>query len=759
MNSPTDDYILATSIDDIKRYMEGGSPDKFVGMDTETTGLDTRKAKIVGASLSVAAGSGIYIPLGHKIGRNLPIDGVRRCFEELGLGTEYSMVFYHAQYDLNILQANMGWYPENFQDALEVVYLEDPDRKQKGLKLVAKEDLGFDMTRFEDLFTPEEIKAKRFDISTKSPQRCTRYAGADADATLRIWRQKAEVREQQKFAIAVDTKLIEVVRRMEHNGGMVLNTPYIDRQMVDLEKRAQAMEEQIHRVVGYKFEIGSPKQLGIALFDKLGYPSPGLTKQGQHKTGAEDLEKLAQQYPVVGLVTSYRSVVKARSTYFTKLKRLANTGLPVRFRFNIFAAPTFRFAAPGGDPDVDGATGINIQAVSNGEAVDMMAVDLSVKGGSDEYLSDLDDGDLLFGGTEKEVLQATDLGDYNGDPATLPWVVQDESYPPKNMCFRETCDLCPAMCHTKGIDTTRRMQKNLKLVPSVRQSFQAPEGYVLLSFDYDRQELVIGANMSGEPAWLRALAKGEDLHAVTASAAYGMSVEAFQAMENNPDRKDEWSRKRGVGKILNFATFYGATAYTLARKADLSQGQADQIYENFKNGLRTLFQWIEKVHLFARKNGYTTTYFGRRRSLKEFYDRGKIDPKMKKFADRSSVNTAIQGTAAEVTRIAMVKCATAIKNKGWNMKQVRFVMQIHDELMFLVKEDMVKEVIPVIKEAMEFNVKSWTVQLTCAPKIGYVWGNQKEIKPDDLPKWMADQRPIRDWLEYKGKTKAWLESA
>lgn len=755
-------YSLAESVDDIKRFLEGGSPDGFVGMDTETDGLDTRRARIVGASLSTQEGFAIYIPLGHKVGRNLPVDAVRRAFEAAGLGTDLQAVFYHAQYDLNILQANMGgWYPKAFQDALEVVYLENPDRKSKGLKLVAKEDLGFEMEHFEDLFTAEERKAGILDLSTKSPARCVNYAGADADATLRIWRQKAQVREEQKFAIAVDTKLIEIVRRMEHNGGMALNLSYVDKQMDSLAARAEAMEEQIHRMVGYKFEIGSPKQLGIALFDRMGIPSPGQTKGGQHKTGAEDLEKLTKQYPVVGLITTYRSVVKARSTYFAKLKRLATTGLPVRFRFSIFAAPTFRFAAPGGDPDVDGATGLNIQAVSNGEAVDMMAVDLSAHGGSDEYLSELDSDDLLIetkAPVEVHAKEALNVAGFSGDPATLPWVVEDESYPPKLMCFRETCAQCPAACGSKGIDTTRRLQKNLKMVPSVRQSFMAPPGYVLLSFDYDRQELVIGANMSGEPAWLRALAKGEDLHAVTAAAAYGMSVDGFKALEHNPSRKDEWKRKRGIGKILNFATFYGATAYTLARKADITQGQAEQIYENFKNGLRTLFQWIDKVHLFARKNGYTTTYFGRKRSLKDLYEKGKTDRKTMQFADRSSVNTAIQGTAAEVTRIAMVKCASAIEKKGWSAADVRFVMQIHDELMFRVREDLVREAIPIIKAAMEFEVKSWEVQLTCAPKIGYIWGNQKEIKTEELDAWLADPRPVGEWLGYNGKTKNWLEN-
>ncbi|HEC65988.1 MAG TPA: hypothetical protein ENI23_11905, partial [bacterium] len=631
-------YKLAKSIRDIKDYLARGSEDGFIGMDSETSGLDTRRAMIAGVSLSVEEDSGIYIPLGHTIGSNLPMKGVVDALKDV-VGVSLIPVFYNAKYDLNVIQKNTKWYPKKFEDALEVVYMEDPDRKMKNLKLVAKEDLLFNMDSFESLFTPEEIKAKSFDIRRKLPQRCVDYACADADAALRIWRLKIKTREEQAFAIKIDTKLIEIVRRIEHNGGMELNHDYIDDQIGKLEARVEALREQIHRIAGYKFEINSPKQLGIALFDKMGIPSPGLTrgKNPQHRTDAESMEKLAKQYPEVSIVLAYRKVVKARSTYFMKLKKLDSLGLPVRFQFNMFSAPTFRFSAPGGRPEVDGGSGVNIQAVSNGEALDLMAVDLSIEGGDDEYLENLGKDQLLFD-QEKEVDEW--LGPAV-DSLTLPYTIEDESEPPKLMCFRETCAKCPARCRSKGIDITRRLQKNLKMIPSVRQSFRAKEGYTLVSFDYIHQELVIGANMSKEPKWLRALANKEDLHELTASDAFGIPLDDYKAMKKDPNKKGEYKRKRDIGKILNFASFYGATSYTLARKADIAQVQADKIYEGFTNGLKVLFQWMSKVHIFARKEGYTTTYFGRKRWLKQFY--AKNDRKMNAFADRSAVNTAIQG--------------------------------------------------------------------------------------------------------------------
>lgn len=717
-------YVLATSLNDVDEYLRMENSERWLAIDTEATALDTRRAKLVGISLSLAAETAIYIPIGHRIGTNLPLEPVwERIAQKL---EEYTAVFFNAKYDLNILQkaTKNAAKIERFEDVLELVYLADPDRKTKGLKVVARDDLGFAMEKFEDLFTEAEKKAKIYDISTKSPQRCLNYASADADATFRARKHFDWVAKEFSMAVKIDNKLIDIVRRIEHNGGMELNREYIDEQIKMLDARAEALREQIHRVVGYQFEINSPKQLGIALFEKMGIPSPGMTKTKNpiHITKEEVLEKLKGTYPIVELVISYRKVVKARSSYFLKLAHLAERGIKPRFSFNMFAAPTFRFAAPGGDPDVDGFTGVNIQAVSNGEAREILGVDLTAKAGQDDYIEQVDEEDILIDLRQEIEVSDEELGLWDGEAKDLPYVIETEAG--NYVCIRETCKSCPALCMKGGIDVIRRTQKNVKMIPSVRQAFRAPAGWKLVSFDYDRQELVIGANMSQEPKWLRALAANEDLHEITAAAAYGMPVEKLRELEKT--NKEEYKRKRGVGKTLNFAIFYGATAYTLMNKADLSKAAAEQLYDGFVKGHPTLMSWINKVHIFAKKNGYTTTYFGRRRNLSQFYNsdlKGMIG-----FANRSAVNTAIQGTAAEVTRIAMVKVDRRLKDDGFSWNEVRPAMQIHDELAYLVRDELVKEVAPRIKDSMEFKVKSWQVQLSAGLKIGDVWGNQMEIK-------------------------------
>jgi len=719
------DYRLIDQLGDLKDYLDGAENELgHFALDTEATSLDTRKAKLVGLSLCFVPGTAIYVPVGHKIGRNLPKKSVmdlidRKC-------ENYVPVFFNAKYDLNVLQANTGWTPPTFEDALELVYLADPDRKKKGLKLVAKEDLNFNMEPFEDLFTPEEQKAKVFDISTKSPRRCADYGAKDADATLRAWIHFQWVIKEFGFAVKVDRSVIDEMRRVEHNGGMELNPEYVQEQLEALEGRGEELKALIHRIVGSQFEINSPKQLGIALFDTMGLPSQGMTravKNPIYRTDATTLERLAKSHPIAAYVIAYRKVDKARSSYFKKLRILTEDGIKPRFNFNLFSAPTFRFSAPGGDPKKDGATGINIQAVSNGEALDLTAVNLSaIEENQIQYHAPPEDLvvniDLELGidhKPEKDVKGGLWSMDRLEE---LPNTVRNEAG--ELMCFRETCAGCPPRCDLFR-SVIRRENKGLLMVPSVRQAFRAPAGYKMVSFDYDRQEAVIGANMSGEPKWLNALKQGIDLHEQTAAICFGMFIEELRALP-----EPEYKRRRQVGKVINFSIFFGATAYSIAANADIPKAMAEQFYDGFVRGHPTLISWIKKCHIFSRKTGYTTTYFGRKRWLKQFYSMA--DPKMHAFADRSAVNTAVQGTGAEVTRIAIARLGNTWKREKIKNSEARLVMQLHDELSWIIRDELIFDMCQIIKPQMEFNVKNWAVQLTAAPKIGQVWGKQTDYK-------------------------------
>lgn len=716
-------YLLAQSLQDVEEFLKTPPESDAVGMDTETTGLNTIKDRVVGFAVSVEEKVAMYVPTLHKIGTNVPIRPALDLVSQYITDYKVFPVFWNGKFDVSMLETSAGWVPEYYEDVMASVYLDNPDRDEKGLKAVARDELGLIMDQFESLFTPEEIRAKIFDISTKAPKRCTKYAAMDADATFRLYKRYKHIKEEFSLPHRVDTKLVDIIRRMEQTGGLELNLEYINSCLTQLKQREQFLQEQVFRAAGQEFAIGSSKQLGDILFEKLGMPSPGRTKGGQHATGAKELEKLAEQYPIAEWVVSYKKIQKAQGSYFGKLLKLQSLGIKPRFSFNQFAAPTYRLAAPGGDPEEDGKTGVNIQAVSNGEARSFMACEVMVpeEGAATSnsiYSSQLDDDEMLFGEATPTVIPIKTV--LNTEEAyQKPWVWDQEDG--TKVCVLDSCKHCDVGCASAGLDVTRRHTPNIRVIPSVRQSFRAPKGYVLLGCDYDRQELVIGANLSKEPKWVNALLNDSDLHAITAQAAFKISPEQWENLA--PDIK---KRRRAVGKILNFATFYGATAHTLSRNTGLALPTAQAIYDGFVKGHPHLFAWMDRVKLFARKNGYTNTYFGRRRWLKQFYNEGSNG--MKAFADRSAVNTAVQGTGADVTRIAMVKCDQWLKDNQVDWDIARIVLSIHDELVFLIREDLLDTIGPQMVKNMMFNVKGWAVQLSVEPKVGVVWGQSKKYK-------------------------------
>jgi len=721
-------YGLATSLSSLDAYLQIEDPEKIIGCDTETEGLNVREDNIVGISISLESDTGLYLPVGHKgsLHENLPITGViDRLRNWANARKDYHFAFFNGPFDRNFLEQYGGWVPKRWVDAMELVYLENADRQKKDLKSVAKKDLKFDMAKFESLFDWEEVQRGSYNIALKRPEDVTDYACADADATRRLVVLKRPVWEEYATIVQIDTQLADVLREMHRLGGMELNLDYIHKCKWELEQRAEALQQQIWRMSGIEFDIQSPRQVGNVLFDEMGIKPLGLTKTGQPKTDAETLDQLSKLYPIVEYIQTFRKVAKARGTYFEKLEALAQSEKPVRFNFNQYHVPTFRLSAPGGGPDRDGATGVNIQAVSNGESRSMMGVDVLNTGGASNYIDDALQDDVLVDLEDEGFGTVSDDGPISASELhSLPYVVDTDPKadgdPTGLTCFRETCASCPAMCAQRGVDVTRRLTSGLRVVPSVRQSFRVPDGFTMVSCDYDRQELVIAANLSKEPLWVKALGNNEDLHAITAAGAFGHTLEEFFALP-----KAEQKKKRNVGKMLNFATLYGATASTLASRAGISMVEAEKIYEGFRNTYGQLFEWIREVHHWARVHGYTTTYFGRKRWLEHFYSLH--DRKQAAFADRSSVNTAIQGTGADVTRIAMVKAHNNFKNEGITRDMAYLVMQVHDELSFAVRPELINDILPVIKRSMEFNVKGWDVQLSVGAKVGQIWGAQKEI--------------------------------
>lgn len=734
-------YFLAESPADVDRYLEGHANDRGVmAHDVETTGLNTRKDHIVGASFSLQPGSGIYVPFRHKVGSNVPhapvFERVHNCIEQRGLLVTY----FNAGFDRTFTIKDCGWAPRRFRDVPEAAYHADNYRRPRDLKTLAKEDVGFDMARFDSLFTPEERRARHLRIDTKPARRCTDYACADADGTLRLDEHYDFIWKRHPFVVKVDTRLVDIIAEMEHEGGLELNREYIEETVRRLRWRREALEATIYRIAGRKFNLENPKDVGDLLFGEMGIPHPLPPKRQKGKSGqwvanAEALEAIVEATPMAAMIIAARKCKTALTGPLKHLSNLVETGTAPRFTLNQYTATTFRLSAPGGKPSLDGKAGVNAQAIGKGKSMKLQGVDLSASGSTRQYVEDLEDSELLVDLSEEIderdflAVKARTDDEHAGLLLELPYVLPadregEDGKPFTGLaCIRDTCSGCVAGCEARGVDVARRLVDGIQVVPSVRQAFRAPEGYVLVSMDYDGQEIVIAANLSKEPTWINALLADDplsrDIHAQTAMKTFDKTVEAWLALADAARK-----HLRATGKSLNFGTLFGASAQNLAWKMGVPLAKAELIWEDYRRGLPVLFQWIDSVHSHSRARGYTQTYFGRRRNLLPYYqssDRG-----LQAYADRCAVNTWIQGTGADCTRIAMVKIDNALQRHQVDRAQARFGLQIHDELMYLVREREAGRVIPVLKEAMEFEVKGWQVQLKVGVKVGPIWGLQEK---------------------------------
>lgn len=850
------EYYLPTDMAGLEKFFTlHESRDGVYGLDTEASSLNTHTAELAGISVAPNPEVGIYIPVGHLIPINLELTSVIGLLKDFDKGKKAQL--YNAKYDITILNRTANFNPETPEDVMVSVHLDNPDRLHKDLKNVALQTLGFKMLRFEDLFTADEIRRKDFDIRRKNTRSVVAYASADADATLRLYYHFKHIQEEFSGPYQVDQILWRVIMEMEDLGGWQFDPDYLASLADRLPRIQDELRSQIMETVGYQFELDSPKQLGNALFGHMGLPNVGLTEKGQYKTGEDDLAQLENRYPVVALVVMYRKVTKAIGTYLKKMQYLEERGISPRFSFMAYGAPTYRLSAPGGSPKTDGHSGLNIQAVSNGELRTMSAVVLERKDDEEKKI-DLMDDEALF---QERASPATDLLDEDllgleeltgmFHPHIMDVVTGEK------VCIRSSCEGCSTKCVMFG--SRREQVKEVMIIPSMRNAFVVPKGYLIVGGDYDRQELVIGANMSGETVWLDAMLRGEDIHMVTGMEALGISDVTSLSKEMR-------KMVRGVGKVLNFATFYGATPYTIARNTGLPIDEAEKVYNTFRSKLRYLFGWIAENSRFARRNGYVKTYFGRRRWLKQIYEKG--DKRMIAFGDRSATNTRVQGclqegalvltnsglikigemwrsdktykvwtgfkwadatavnrgpcqlaeieftdgtvihcdtrhkmkgsdnqwmdfedmkagsllakavlpdvadeinwerlgfevygygeikeirvldrvedtytlsvndplhqftadgfihknTGADVTRIAMVRSYNYLKANQVDPDQARLILSLHDELLFMVREDLLDPLGFNLVRKMMFPIKNWKVQLNVEPKVGGCWG-------------------------------------
>ncbi len=364
-----------------------------------------------------------------------------------------------------------------------------------------------------------------------------------------------------------------------------------------ISEKAEKISREIYEYAGYEFNIGSPKQLGSVLFEKLKLSSAKKTKTG-YSTNAEVLESLMDKHPIIPLITEYRALTKLQNTYVTGLLKVVGEDGRVHSTFKQTETRTGRISSA--EP--------NIQNI----------------------------------------------------PVRTP------------------------------------------LGREMRRFFTAKDGYLLVDADYSQIELRVLAHISGDEIMKKAFLDGVDIHTVTASQVFNQPIEWV-----TPDL-------RSKAKAVNFGIVYGIGAFSLSKDIGVSMTKASEYIRAYLSKYSGIAHYMDKTVAKARHDGYVETMFGRRRYIKELAAKNK---NLQSFGERVAKNTPIQGTAADIIKIAMIRVYNKLRESKLDAK---LILQVHDELIVEAKEDCADKAAALLKEEMENAVKL-TVPMTVDVNIGKTW--------------------------------------
>lgn len=384
--------------------------------------------------------------------------------------------------------------------------------------------------------------------------------------------------------------------------GILIDADALEVHGKELGERVAELESEIHSLVGYEFNLNSPKQLGVALFEKLGLPAKKKTKSG-YSTNAEVLEELRDAHPAVELLLQYRTLAKLKSTYCDSLLSAVAEDGRIHSTFNQTETRTGRISS---------------------------------------------------------------------------------------------------------------LEPNLQNIPVrtaegriFRKFFIAKEGYTLVDADYSQIELRVLAHMANDKVMCEAFNSGADIHTSTAAQVFSLPEDMITPV------------LRSRAKAVNFGIVYGIGAFSLAKDIGVSNKEAKQYIENYLATFRGVDRFMQKTIEDAKENGYVTTVFGRRRYLPEITSSNGM---LRAFGERVARNAPIQGTAADIIKIAMINVFKRLKREQLD---ARLILQVHDELIIECAEDIKDTVSALLKEEME-NAARMSVELTADVHSGYSWYEAKD---------------------------------
>ena len=550
---------------------------KSVSFELETSEQNPLTASILGIAFSYHAGSGYYIPFPSDFeGALTLIQELKPFFENENI----EKIGRHLKNDIKVLSRYNTLLKGAIFDTTIAHYLLQPDMRHN-LDVLSETYLKYEITTEETVLGKGRNKIT-LDQVTLEKQRNFVVEKADVIFQLKsILETKLAEKNLNSLYNDIELPLLKVLAQMELEG-IKLDVPFLNSLSGDLNTDIAVLEKSIYEEANTDFNLASPKQLGVVLFEHMKLvEKPKKTKTGQYATGEEILSKLAKDHEIVQRILEWRGLVKLKNTYVDALPNEVNNNTKrVHTTFSQAVAATGRLSS--NNPNL------------------------------------------------------------------------------QNIPIR-----------------TKRGQE-------VRKSFVAKnDNYTLVAADYSQIELRLIAAMSGDETMIQAFNDGHDIHAATAAKVFDVALE------------DVTRTQRSDAKAVNFGIIYGQGAFTLAQQLNKSRKEAKELIDNYYANFSKLKEYIAAQVEVARENGYVETVLGRRRYLKNINSQNAI---VRSADERNAVNAPVQGSAADIIKIAMINIQQLLNDGDYKTKML---LQVHDELVFDMHNDEMDELKPLIKNAME----------------------------------------------------------
>ena len=587
INSPLSRKIL------LQKLMQ----QKSVCFDTETTGLKALEVELIGIAFAFEVGKGFYVSFPENQEETKTILEEFRPFFE---ASEIEKIGHNLKYDIKVLSNYNMPVKGILFDTMIAHYLINPDMRHN-MDILAETYLNYQPVSITELIGKKGKNQLSMRVVPINEQ--TEYAVEDADITLQLkehFTSELESGNVTKLFNEVELPLVSVLTAMEIEG-ININTDFLNELSVALTDDINRLEKNIYEQAGEEFNIASPKQLGIVLFENMKLvDKPKKTKTGQYATGEDILSYLAKDHEIIRNIQEYRQYKKLQSTYVDALPNEVN---PKTKRIHT------------------------------------------------EYM--------------QAVAATGRLSSNNPNLQNIP------------------------------IRTERGREVRKAFIPR-------DENYVLLAADYSQIELRIIAALSEEENMMNAFKNGEDIHASTAAKVFNVPL-------------DEVTREqRSNAKTVNFGIIYGVSAFGLSNQTDLSRSEAKELIDTYYETYPKLKAYMAAQVDFARDNGYVETVLNRRRYLKDINSRNAV---VRSAAERNAVNAPIQGSAADIIKLAMINIYKRFEKENFKSKML---LQVHDELVFDAHKDELEIIKPIIKFEME-NAFKMSVPLDVEIGIGDNW--------------------------------------